>query len=325
MAEVRDARAEAQALLEPHMQARVLEPAPPADTDPQWFARDEAAVDALTGDQVVTPTSAGSTTWDALARGNNAIAAFARDRWLGNWRRLGPVPEGFGAARTDLNRLAFYVVAAARQSVNGKMGLRWSKDGFGTPFFGPDVQVRLEGVEVVLQAAASVHSAPLTSLAEASRLVGVPLDLHRGARFAVPEPGDPDRTLAVEAPHVAFASDWFGFVTSVLEELRLLAGPTDSASRVQLWPEHFDVAMEMGDADASRRAGYGGSPGDAAHPEPYLYVTPWTEADPTADFWNDDSFGGASLAHADLLAAGDQRQAALDFFTEGLRILGLAS
>ena len=323
MAEARDARSEAQALLEPHLQARVLEPSPPADADPQWFARDEASPGADSPDAVVTPTSAGSTTWDDLAGTSETIAPFARDRWLGNWRRLGPVPDGFAPVRTDLHRLAFYVMSAARHSVNGKIGLRWCKDGFGTPFFGPDVQVRLEGTELVVQAAGSVHCAALSSLSEAATLVGVPLDGDRGQGFDVPELDDPDRPLAVESHHVAFAADWFGFVTSVLEELRVGVGPGAAPSRVQLWPEHFDVATEIAAADGSQRAGFGGSPGDAAHPEPYVYVTPWAGIERSTAFWNEEAFDGASVGHADLLAAGGQRQAALDFFAEGLRILGL--
>ena len=44
--------------------------------------------------------------------------------------------------------------------------------------------------------------------------------------------------------------------------------------RPQIWPEHFDLACELG-ADAGTRARYGASPGDAAIPQPYLYVGPW--------------------------------------------------
>ena len=50
--------------------------------------------------------------------------------------------------------------------------------------------------------------------------------------------------------------------------------PTQPSSSSQLWPEHFDLACEIGDADAGTRANYGASPGDAAIPEPYLYVGP---------------------------------------------------
>ena len=55
---------------------------------------------------------------------------------------------------------------------------------------------------------------------------------------------------------------------------------------VQLWPEHFDVAIEA-QATAERRVNLGGSPGDAPGDEPYLYVGPWTADRPgDPDFWN---------------------------------------
>jgi hypothetical protein len=80
-----------------------------------------------------------------------------------------------------------------------------------------------------------------------------------------------------------------------------------TATPARLWPEHFDLAIEMGEAT------YGFSPGDDVHPEPYAYVGPW-EAAVSGDLWQATGFRGAELAYADLLAADDPRAAALDFF-----------
>ena len=81
---------------------------------------------------------------------------------------------------------------------------------------------------------------------------------------------------------------------------------------MQLWPEHFDVSVELGTEADGRRAGYGASPGDGEHPEPYMYVTPWSQ--PAAgELWNATVFRGADLPLAELLDADDQRAAALDF------------
>lgn len=80
-----------------------------------------------------------------------------------------------------------------------------------------------------------------------------------------------------------------------------------------LWPEHFDVAIEHGSEAAGERATYGLSPGDENHPEPYLYVGPWRQG-VAGELWQARGFPGAELAYADLLAAADQRAAALDFF-----------
>jgi hypothetical protein len=106
----------------------------------------------------------------------------------------------------------------------------------------------------------------------------------------------------------------------VLEQLRAEASGASEPSRVQLWPEHFDVAVETGSEEADQRATLGGSPGDDAHPEPYLYVVPWT-ARPEGELWQASAFRGAELAYADLLAAADQRAAALDFFRARLAAL----
>ena len=99
----------------------------------------------------------------------------------------------------------------------------------------------------------------------------------------------------------------------MLEELRAGADAELDPSRVQLWPEHFDMAVELGSESAGRRAGYGCSPGDDEHPEPYIYVAPW-EAPPEGELWNATAFRGAELSYDELLAADDQRGHALDFF-----------
>jgi hypothetical protein len=99
----------------------------------------------------------------------------------------------------------------------------------------------------------------------------------------------------------------------VLEELRHGAGLALEPSRTQLWPEHFDVAVELGGEAAGQRAGYGVSPGDSNHPAPYLYVVPWG-ATPQGDRWQAISFSGAELSYDELLAAADQRSLALSFY-----------
>jgi len=90
---------------------------------------------------------------------------------------------------------------------------------------------------------------------------------------------------------------------------------------VQLWPEHFDIAVELGDAAAGARANFGASPGDAVHPEPYLYVAPWERAripraasgpDP---YWNEDF--GASLPYSALRGPAGPCDIALAFFRTG--------
>ncbi|MGH8984986.1 MAG: hypothetical protein ACRDY6_14080, partial [Acidimicrobiia bacterium] len=136
--------------------------------------------------------------------------------------------------------------------------------------------------------------------------------------------GDPGEELPIDLDAAAFLGDWYGFGASVLEELRSEPESTEP-SRVQLWPEHFDVAFDCLPDD--RRAGFGASPGDAAVAEPYLYVVPHApDAVAAADVWNADSFRGGILPMSELVDASDQRAAALAFFREARAVLraGLA-
>jgi hypothetical protein len=304
-------RWEAWDLLGGEYDVRVLEPSPPAVTSPPWYADDPLA--GPYGARLVTPVRGLGRTWDDLARERPELAGFCADRWLGAWRRLAPLPRDFATTRRTLHALAEHVVAAARHAANGKIGLRFTRGGFGTPYFGADRQIRVEDGRLVVDQAAR---SPRT-LAEAAALAGVRLGMPADV-YSPETPADPDLPLTLATPAAEALGAWYGFAWSVLEQLRFDARALDP-SRVQLWPEHFDAALDAGDEAAGGRAAFGASPGDAAHPEPYLYIAPWTRR--TGRFWNDDAFGGASLTYGALLSADDQRATALDFFRRGLDAL----
>ena len=257
----RNAQAEAQRMLGEGGDARVLEPSPPAVALPPWFADD--------------PTEGRPLDWSAY----DLDVAWREERWLGPFRRLAVLPAEFAATRLALHELAERTISPARAAVNGKIGLRWTLGGFGTPFFGPDEQLRVEHGALIHQ---------------------------RGDQATRAAPAE-----GVDCAAASALGEYFGFATSVLEALR--AGNRDlEPSRVQLWPEHFDVSAELGTEADGRRAGYGASPGDAVHPEPYLYVAPWG-ATPSGPRWRARGFAGAELGYAELLAGDDQRALGLDF------------
>ena len=77
----------------------------------------------------------------------------------------------------------------------------------------------------------------------------------------------------------------------------------------ELWPEHFDIAMELGDDAAGKRANFGASPGDESHDEPYLYVGPWNPDLASGELWNGTGFQGRGAA---LLRAARRRGPAAD-------------
>lgn len=286
----RDARAEAR-LRTGGRPALVLEPSPPAvDDGGRWMADDPLAA----GPADAIRTTGRGPTWSDLARDDRALREWCAQRFLLDEATVAPPPATLATTRLSLHRLAMYVMAAARISANGFMGLRWTLGGFGTPFFDHDQQVRVVGCTLVSQRGDSVRTAPLTTLAEAAAFLGVPLLQSAEAEYDVPPMGDPHAGLGVDPAAAAWLSAWFGLGTMVLERVRAQAHDGGD-TRVQLWPEHFDVAIELGDAVRGERASIGLSPGDTHHPEPYAYVAPW-EAVPDSPTWNAVGFRGAQLA-----------------------------
>lgn len=314
---MRSANKEAFDRLHGRYEVRVLEPSPPSVKTEPWFADDPAARGEVpTGRELVSPVTKGDLLWSDLLNDHEGLAEWCSDRWLAAYRTLLPVPPTLVETRNELHRLVEHVLSPARAAVNGKIGLRWTHDGFGTPFFGENTQVRLQGEELIVDAPEGMRRAPIESLANAAAFVGVALG--EDAETSV----DPrNQLLAVDPAAAAAIYDWFGFVTSVLEQLRAEAGPELEASRVQIWPEHFDASVEFGSEAAGERAGFGGSPGDVDHPEPYLYVVPWDPSLAEGEAWNSTSFKGAELSYAQLLESDVQRDIALEFFRSRLRLL----
>jgi hypothetical protein len=194
---------------------------------------------------------------------------------------LQPLPPGFATSVAELHRVAEEVVSPARKPDNG-IALEATPGGFGTPEFewdGARRQVRVDGAELV-------HSTDGEERRE-------PLDVDPAA--------------------AARLADWYALGADVLGQLVADAAAEEAASPVRLWPEHFDIAIELGEERAGRRANYGFSPGDEHHREPYAYVGPWS-AELAGDLWGATGFRGAELTYAELLAAPDPRAAALEFF-----------
>ena len=311
----RNARLEAQHVVGDRFDARVLEPSPPVVVDGEWFADDPVAVHESTRSRpVVSPVATGDLSWDEWLGTRPEHTTWAAHRWLGAQRRLPSAPPTLAETRLALHRVAVYAVSPARRRVNGKIALRWTLGGFGTPFFGADEQVRIEGTQLVRQKGDVAETGTLTTLAAAGALaLDGPPDVGWVGELDVPAVGDPDEELAVDAASADFLGNWYGFAYSVLEALRADRESVE-ASRVQLWPEHFDAAFDC--LAGVRRATFGASPGDAAVAEPYLYVLPSHLDDPSSAWWNAESFQGAILPLSDLADAPDQRAAALRFFRE---------
>jgi hypothetical protein len=204
--------------------------------------------------------------------------------------RLQPLPPAFGATVAALHTVAEQIVAPARKPAN-EIALEATPGGFGTPPFdhdGVEQQVRVDGVELVHATGGEERRTALTSLEAARRLVA-------GLVPDGPLSGEP---LDVDPDAAARLADWYATGDAVLRQM---------GGVPVLWPEHFDIAIDLGEAT------YGFSPGDEQHPEPYAYVLPWNPV--AGELWQATGFPGAELSYSELLAAPDPGAAALDFFT----------
>ena len=236
---------------------------------------------------------------------------------------LAELPDGYLASVEDYHRLAFAVLGEARRVATGRFGLRSLPQGFGTPVFDVpmgragemECQVWVAGDELFATEGGVQRSTHITSLNAAAEFVGVSPGTEAREHDS-PELGDADRWLRVSTEVGKHLVAWYRLGADVLEQLSALPGASD-ADEIQLWPGHFDIATAIGDAESGKRATYGLSPGDKAHPFPYAYVGPWGEVDRSDPYWNDDAFGGASIPFAKMLAAASPADAAFEFLFAG--------
>jgi hypothetical protein len=213
------------------------------------------------------------------------------------------------ATRQSLHRLAEHVVSPARHAVTGRIGLRPHPGGLRTPAFGPqDTVVAVEYDELVVLDGRSARRHRVSTLRAAGSFVGVtpgaPADVYRPAT-----PCDLDAELHLDRAAMQVLGDWYAAGADALERLTEAVAP-EAVSEAQLWPEHLDLAVTVGEVN------YGVSPGDDAIPEPYAYVGPHAGRRAVDEFWN-APFGAArplgELSDVDSLVL---------FFEEGARRAG---
>jgi hypothetical protein len=191
------------------------------------------------------------------------------------------------ATRRSLHALAARVISPLRvQATGNEIALTPRPGGFGTPELPEGGWVGVRGTDLVrVDADGAEDRAPITSLLEAADFVG--LDDRESDL-----PADP---LEVHAGAAEILAGVWARGAEALAALIDTAPDDEDPSPIHLWPEHFDVATELGAEAAGRRATYGVSPGDDQHPEPYAYVAPWRAPAKTgpSTFWNAAGFTGA--------------------------------
>ncbi len=224
---------------------------------------------------------------------------------------LSPIDDvdTYVATRTAWHTVAERVLAPARHAATGRIGLRPTAGGITTPPFGDDRSLGIAGTDLVIRAGTTTSHTPITTLRAAAAAAGTTPDATTGV-FTPTTPADPDAPLGVDPAMAVALAAWFAFGNDVLEQWRA-ARPDDGPSEIQLWPEHFDLALDLG--PESGRANFGASPGDGGHQLPYLYVGPWKPDD--NPFWNAGTF--ARLGYSDLQSDADPAARAVTFFAAG--------
>jgi len=236
---------------------------------------------------------------------------------------LPPTPANLIDTRVALHRLATYVIAPVRYAATERFGLRATENGFGTPEFGGR-RIRVRGTELIDEADGQTRSTTITSLAAAAEFLGTSIAPSTAAEHDSPPVGDENADLDINEDASLWLGDWFGVAFAALRKVGDDADSID-ASPPQLWPGHFDPAIEVG--DENHRGSYGASPGDDAIDEPYLYVSLWWPDRLTIDTsdhsWNAPGFVGSLLRVSDFPADADAIDVAVEFWRTGRdRVLG---
>ena len=176
-----------------------------------------------------------------------------------------PDPSTLAATRRTLHAIGECLMAGPQRRAGGRFTLRVTPGGFATT---GEPALRLDGTDIVVDEDRRVPVAgTFAELADALEIeFGPPPDAYPDGSGA--SPGD-DTTLDVVSARLI--QDWYLRADAALRVMAPRQTPV-------LWPEHFDVAILLGETS------YGASPGDAFHAGPYAYVS--SSDHDASDFWN---------------------------------------
>jgi hypothetical protein len=182
--------------------------------------------------------------------------------------------NGEAVTRRSLHAVAELVLAGPQYRATGRLRLRVIPGGFATAFQ-PDV--RVQGSLV----AAGENLSEISG--QTARELGERLGIAAGKPEGAYRDGSGvvvDESLGLHPGHAAVVLDALALGNDALAAFAPDETPV-------LWPEHFDVAIRVGDVN------YGVSPGDGFIAEPYAYVGVGVGQLPAGDaFWN-APFGAA--------------------------------
>lgn len=222
--------------------------------------------------------------------------------------------DEIAAARASLHNVAERVLSTELYARTGLIGLRPTVDGFGQPEMlthGVRRRVRVAANLLMVQHDTGETRHELTTLGAAAEAVGI--ELGGELPYEAFSSTAAETTVAVNGDVAVALAASLDFTGSALERARHAVWH-ENPSIAQLWPEHFDLAVQVRDVMI------GGSLGDAerhgARRTPYLYVAPAEVPEPD-EFWNEPY--GAAIGFEELRSPDH----AFAFFATGLRSLGL--
>jgi hypothetical protein len=235
------------------------------------------------------------------------------------------LPSTFVATREALRALACYAIAPARKARTGRIGLRPTGDGLGTPTFDDGSRIVVRGDRLIRESGDEPGDEPvdvmvITTVRAACAFLDVEPSADPGVGHDLP-PYAPDAVLDVDPVASVALGEWYAFGQRVLDDLAAHPG-YGTVSDVQLWPEHFDLAVVV-EASSGPSVNVGFSPGDDFHALPYVYVGPHDPSAITGDFWNAPF--GAMLEHREVASSQAPHDRALAFVQTGLRLASTGS
>ena len=235
---------------------------------------------------------------------------------------FGALPDEFGATRLAARRIGAHIMSRVRKTAVGRIDLAACPGGFGTPSFGADhCVIRVSGGWLIVERSTgtvTTKSLPVNgaTMAELAELAGADLAANLDVGHDTPPLGDVDEPLAFDAASATLLGNWFAYGLQVIDRIVAVQPVTAEPTRARIWPEHFDLAIDLAAAVGSR-VNLGASPGDEFHEAPYLYISPWDTPRPgDPAYWNAPF--GAVLGYDEISAAPSAIDAGIAFLTEGL-------
>lgn len=234
------------------------------------------------------------------------------------------LPDGYDATRETLHRVAVHVLARRRAAAISRFGLRPAIAGFATPTFGqPDEEtvLRVAGTTLVREHrdATGMHTSTCSidgaTLDELAAFAGADLSQPFSVGRDTPGLGDVTGPLRADADAAELVGNTYAMGARAIDTLLVRVGERAAPTVAQLWPEHFDLGIDI--AAGPDRVNLGTSPGDKYHAGPYAYVGPWSPERPgDAEFWNAPF--GALLDIADIARGTGEVADIVEFFARGV-------